>query len=39
MWWRKEDRVELRDKLIELLSTPGWDYCKTCELVKSDDGE
>ena len=33
------DVVSTRDKLIELLSTPGWDYCKTCELVKSDDDE
>lgn len=33
------DVVSTRDKLIELLSTPEWDYCKTCELVKSDDGE
>jgi hypothetical protein len=38
-WWESEDRAALRDKLVELLSTPGWDYCKTCELVKSDDGK
>jgi hypothetical protein len=38
-WWDNESRAALRDKLIELLSTPGLDYCKTCELVKSDDGE
>ena len=35
----KDDIESTRDKLVELLSTPGWDYCETCELVKSDDGE
>jgi len=27
------DIEAVRDKLIELLGTPGWDYCETCELV------
>ncbi len=35
----KDDVESVRDKLIELLSTPGWNYCETCELVKINNGE
>lgn len=35
-WWDNKSRAALRDKLIELLSTPGWEYCGTCEFTESE---